>query len=126
MIVRVLEKTGATVRAHGMMYNAVAHYVLLYGSEGWVMTWDMLKLLKGFHHRAARRITGTTATRGSGWEWENPLVVTATEAAGIHPIRECIRRRQATIAEKVACRPIYEICAKAERMPGTSTHEPEK
>ena len=42
------------------------------------------------------------------------------EDAGIHPIGLYIRRQQATIAEKVACRPIYEICTEAERIPRTS------
>ena len=55
-----------------------------------------------------------------GGEWEYPPVVVALEAAGLHPIMEYIRRQQATIAEKVACRPIYELCVEAERRPGTS------
>ena len=42
------------------------------------------------------------------------------EAAGIHPIRVYIRRREATIAERAACRPIHELCMEAERFPGTS------
>ena len=42
------------------------------------------------------------------------------EYLGLHPIRECIRRRKANIAEEVAFCPIYELCFKAERMPGTS------
>ena len=37
MIVRVLEKTRATVRARGTIYKVVAHSVLLYGSKGWVV-----------------------------------------------------------------------------------------
>ena len=41
------------------------------------------------------------------------------DASGLHPTGEYIRRRQAIIAEEVACRYIYEICVKAERMPGT-------
>ena len=56
--------------------------------------------------------------RAGGWEY--PLVMEAMEATGIHIIGEYIRRRQATIAEKVACRPIYELCVEVERMPGTS------
>ena len=59
------------------------------------------------------------ATRGAGREWEYPLVVAALETAGLHPVMEYIRRRQATIAKKVACRPIYELCVEAERRPGT-------
>ena len=52
-----------------MMYKAVAQSVLLYGSEGWVVTGAMLKILEGFHHRAASQITGMTATRGADGEW---------------------------------------------------------
>ena len=41
------------------------------------------------------------------------------DAAGIHPIRVFIKRRQTIIVERVSCRPIYELCTEAERMPGT-------
>ena len=40
------------------------------------------------------------------------------ETAGVHPIRVYIRSRQATIAERVAFRPIYKMYMEAERMPG--------
>ena len=66
MIVRVLAKTGATVRARGMVYKAVVQSVLLYGTERWVVTEEMLKVFKGFHHWAERRITGMKATGGAG------------------------------------------------------------
>ena len=65
----MLEKTGATVQARGMMYKAVAQSVLLYGSDIWVTTGDMLKVLEGFHHRVTRQITRMTATYGAGGEW---------------------------------------------------------
>ena len=117
---RVLERTGATVQAGGEMYKAVARSVILYGSKSWVVTRDMLKVPEGFHHWAARHITGMTATRGAGEECEYTTVGEATEAAGIHPIEVYIRRRHATISERVACRPIYELCMEAERMPGTT------
>ena len=83
------------------------------------MTGEILKVLEGFRHRAERRITGMMETRGAGREWEYPSVVAAMEAAGLHPIREYSRRRQAALEEKVACRLIYALCAKAEWMPGT-------
>ena len=40
------------------MYKEVAHVVLIYDSKNWVLTGEMLNILKGFRHRAARRITG--------------------------------------------------------------------
>ena len=54
MIARVLENTGATVRDRGMMYKAVEQSLILYVSERWVVTGEMLKVLEGFYHRAAR------------------------------------------------------------------------
>ena len=46
-------KTEETVRSQGAMYKEVTQLVLLYGSEIWVMTGEMLKVLEGFHYRAA-------------------------------------------------------------------------
>ena len=83
------------------------------------MTGEMIKVLERLHHRAAQRITGMTAKRGTGREWGYPSLVEAMEAADIHPIWAYIRRRQAKIAERVACRPIYELCMEADQMPGT-------
>ena len=42
------------------------------------------------------------------------------EAAGIQPIGVYIRRRQVNIEERVAFRPIYELCIEDEQIPGTS------
>ena len=86
MIARVLENTGATLQDWGMMYKAVTQLVLLYGSESWVMTGEMLNALKGLCHWAERRITGMTAKHGVGGVYEYPLVVAAMESAGLHHI----------------------------------------
>ena len=50
-----------------------------------------------------------------GGEWDYPPVVEEMKTAGLHPIGEYIRRRQATISERVACRPMYKLCMEAER-----------
>ena len=81
----------------------------MYDIESWVATGDMLKVLEGLLHWAYRQIRDMTATFGAGREWEYPTVVAELEAAGLHPIREYIRRQQATISEKVAFRLIYEL-----------------
>ena len=74
MIERVLERTGATMQDWGATHKAVVQLVLLYGSESWVVTGDIIKVLTAFHHQAAQRITGMTAKRGAGKEWEHPAV----------------------------------------------------
>ena len=43
-----------------------------------------------------------------------------TESAGLWMVKEYIQRRHATIATQVDCQPIYELCAGAEWMPGSS------
>ena len=70
MIARVLERTGTTMRARGVMYKAVVQLVILYGSNSWEVTGEMLKGLKLIHQRAARRITGMMATLLAGGEWD--------------------------------------------------------
>ena len=69
MIARVMANTEATVQAHEIMYKEVDQSVLLYGSEIWVVTGDMLKVLEGLHHRADMHITGMTAKHGVVGEW---------------------------------------------------------
>ena len=43
--------------ARGVMYKEVEQSVLIYGSESWVVTGDILKVLEGIHHWTFRRIT---------------------------------------------------------------------
>ena len=61
----------------GVMYKAVDQLVLLYSSDTWVLTGEILKFLEVFGHRAARRITGMTETHGAVGEWEYPPVLAA-------------------------------------------------
>ena len=72
MLVRGLERTGATVRFQVVIYKAVAQSVLLYDTQIWVVTGDVLKVLEGFHHQAARRITGMTKNAGQAESGSTP------------------------------------------------------
>ena len=63
------ERTGATVQAQGEIYKAAVQLVILYGREIWLVTGEMIKVLERLHHRAAQRIMGMTAKRGTGRAW---------------------------------------------------------
>ena len=52
-----------------MMYKAVAQLVILYNSESWVVTGEMLKVLEEFYHQVDRHITGMTTECGAVREW---------------------------------------------------------
>ena len=97
----------------------MAQSVLLYGNESWVVTGEMLKILTAFQHQAEIRITGMTDNRGAGGEWDHPAVEEVMDSKGIHTIGVYIKSRKTTILERVACRPVYVLCTKAERIPGT-------
>ena len=45
MVGKVVWKTGETVQARGMLYKVVLQLVFIYGSESWVGTGTMLKVL---------------------------------------------------------------------------------
>ena len=83
VISKVMMKMGETVQASGMLYKAVAQTVILYGIKSWVLTVKMLKVLEGFHHRAARRNVGITAWRMEDGEWDHPPVTNFLEGVGI-------------------------------------------
>ena len=55
-----------------------------------------------------------------GRNWEYLPVAEVMESAGLWPIKEYIQRSQETIAAKVACQNIYEMCMGAEWIPGMS------
>ena len=67
-------KTGSAVWARGMLYNSFVQSVLLYKSNSLVVMVEMIKVLEGFHHQVARRITGMMVQRTTSGEWEWPLV----------------------------------------------------
>ena len=78
------------MQARGILYKAVVQLVLLYESESWVVTGEMIKILESFHHQVARRITGMAAQRTIDGEWDWPPVSEELKTAGIFPIKECI------------------------------------
>ena len=52
-------------------------------------------------------------------EWEYTAIEQKMYSIGLHPIGVFIKKRQTTILERVACRPVYELCEETERMQGT-------
>ena len=104
----VVTNTGATVRARGILYKVVTKSVLLYGKKSWVVKVDMIKLFERFHNWVARNITGMTAHSATSGEGECPPADEVLDTA-VWQIKEYIQQRQDTVAEQVACRPIYEM-----------------
>ena len=58
----------------GQIYLGVVQSVMMYGSETWVMTQLNSRVLGGFRHRVARRLTGSQPCQGRGGVWTYPLL----------------------------------------------------
>ena len=98
VILKVRTNTGSIVWSRGMLYKTVSQTVILYGSDSWLVTGVIFKVLEGFHNREAWQIVGMTDRRAEDGEWEYPPVDYLTEAVSLWSIKEYIKIRQSTIA----------------------------
>ena len=81
---RMLARQGADARISGNLYKAVVQSILLYGSETWVLTTPMVKVLAGFHHRVIRQIAGMLPKYDARtYKWSKPPISQAYEATGV-------------------------------------------
>ena len=85
-LTRVLSREGAYARTLGHIYLAVVQSVMLYGSETWVLTPHMLRVLGGFHYRVSRRMTGRQPQKGRDGSWVYPLLEDAMVEVGLQEV----------------------------------------
>ena len=107
---RILSREGANKRVSGNFFKAVVLQVLLFGAETWVVSPRMERALNSFIHGAARRITGRHPQRGWDGKWFYPYLEGATKEAGFTDVRTSINRRQNTVAQYIAMRPLLDLC----------------
>ena len=117
----LIAREGADSAIGGRIYVAAVLAVLLYGSETWVWTSRMLDSIRGFHHRACRRLADKRPKRRQDGTY---CICPADEAMRIcklSPIQVYIARRRQTILAYVVKRPIYKLCRAVVRSAGTPT-----
>jgi len=116
---KLLTREGANPKIFGKFYKGVVHVILLYGCESWTLTEAMWTVLKGFHHRAARRMTNMMAYKGPGDKWVYPPLEEALKKAGLYTMEHYVNKRQHRIVDYISTRPIWAHCMDASRKPGT-------
>ena len=82
-LLQVLWKENAPVKVCASFYQATVQAVLLFRSETWVLTPSLLRILEGFHVRAARRMTGMMPKRKHDGSWVYPDSKKLLKAAGL-------------------------------------------
>ena len=85
-LTRVMIREGADAWTSGQIYLSVVQLVLLYGSDKWVPTPSMQRVLGGFHHRVACRLTGRQPQKGQDGGWVYPLLEDAMAEAGLQEV----------------------------------------
>ena len=118
-LARILGQEGADPKVSRNFYTAVTQQVLLFGAESWVLTVKMESALDAFQGRVARWLTGRLPRRGRNGKWQYLPLAGATKDAGIVRARTSVLRRQNTVAQFFATRPILELCEGTERRGGT-------
>ena len=98
-----------------MFYIAVTQQVLLFGAESWVLMGKMEAAMDAFQGRVARRLTGRTPHRGRDGKWTYLPLAGAFKDAGIVRVMKLVLRRQNTVTQFVATRPILALCEGSER-----------
>ena len=109
----VLRREGADPKVSVNFYKAVAQAVLLFGADTWVLTQRMEKALDSFQYRVARRLTGKQPWRRTDGSWDYPPMAEALGEAGLDGIRKLATRRQNTVAQYIATRPILDRCERS-------------
>ena len=118
-LARILGREGADLKVSRNFYIAVTQQVLLFGAERWVLTKNMEAALDAFQGRVARRLTRRMPRRGRDGKWLYLPLAGATKDAGIVRARTSVLRRQNTVVQFVATRPILVLCEGTERRGGT-------
>ena len=116
---RILGREGADPKVSRSFYISVTQQVLLFGAESWVLTKRMESALDAFQGRVAWRLAGRMPRRGRDGKWIYLPLAGATKEAGIVRARTSVLRRQNTVAQFIATRPILGLYEVAERRGGT-------
>ena len=78
----------------------------------------MLKNIEGVHVGVLRQVLGMKEWRLGDETWNEEGPYRVMHVGGTKPLREYINKMQATVAEWVALRPIFEVCKKETRYEG--------
>ena len=106
---RYFKGRGKETTVLAKIYRVLVQAVLFFGAETWVLTEKMSQRLEGLHVIFLRQVTRKQAKRRRDGSWRQIPTEEVLQGAGKQTLRIYVVRRQATVAEWVATRPIF-IC----------------
>ena len=99
------------IKVPAMFYREEVQVVLLFRLDSWVLLDSMYKTVQGVHTGFFRQITGKWECHITGRMWVTPAVGGVREEMGTQLVATYIGRRQWAVAQCVALRLIFEVCA---------------
>ena len=93
-------------------YHTVLQAVLLFGVETWVLLAPMTYRLEGVHVGFLQQVTKSKAKTLRDELWRKAATEKLLQGATTQPLQTYFDRRQAIVAEWVALRPIFDVCAR--------------
>ncbi len=116
----ILRAENASPKVCGVFYIAIVQAVLLFGSETWKLSSLSLKILEGFHIRAACYMAGKMPTKNPNGTWTYPSSRDVLKAVGLQTIDHYIGTRRETIARFIVDRPLFVLCWDGNRKRGSA------
>ena len=107
---RILSAEGASPTIMATFYKSIIQSLLLYGSETWVLSLQLLKSLSGFHHHCIRMFTRTFITTLTNGRWSYPTTSGLLDKDKIYSLSTYINRCHRTISHFAYTRAIYRRC----------------
>ena len=96
-LAKILKREGANAVCMARFYLTVVQAVLLYGSDSWTITEKNLRLLRSFHWRAIRYMTGKHIRKEKSGSWTVPDHEELLKQCHLFPIEVYIERRRGTL-----------------------------
>jgi hypothetical protein len=118
----MIRAENAPPHACSKFYKATVQSILLFGSKTWNLSPSSLKLLEGFHIRAAWRMTGKRPVKLRDGTWTYPNLVQVLEDAGLKTVARYIAVGMQLIANYIVNKPSFMTCVEGGRRRGSSTH----
>ena len=98
---------------------AVVKAVLVYGSDMWVLTPQIGRVLGRFHNRVDRILTVWQSRRGRDRKGLYPTLMEEVGETVLQLVETYDYHRHNIVTHIIATRPITDLCLAAERHPGS-------
>ena len=108
---------GADPRTSGRLYVALVQYLLLFGSETWVVMSHIFRAMWSLHNRGPRQISGRMPQRLENLGWDYPLIGEALEDAGLETIGIHINLRHNTVDKYISACTVFNIVVAQDQRP---------